>query len=852
MIHAFRLGPVSSSPTPSFAFAAVRPNGTLELRFAPGEPQGLAALREAVDGQPLSCEPPLAEAAGPLGLSVAPLPPEVLRARAQLAYELASGIDHGASRPEAIGALLTAAGAFWASKAWELIDTEEQLHVAFTWGRSLVQGEVSVQASDRTQPRLVLCDEPAALSRLAGLSGPERVAELIRGAGLTVELTREPAWAGAAIEEAFRLPRVPLPERRRAGRIAPVATQDLLTAAALLQCVVAYADLGDGSQAEAVVEAATLRVRARIGPTPPDPGALQAAQSGSGLTPVEPGDERNHGLLEGEALPAPAAAAAPPTEPEPAAPAAAEDDDRPLTPEELAAIVKGGTAAAAPEPAPAAPAAVEDDDRPLTPEELAAIVKGGTAAAAPEPEPAAPAAAVDDDKPLTPEELAALMKGAAAPPATVAVPAAAAPVEVEAAPAQPAAPSVEPAPPSAAAPEPVPVVQAEPKPAPEAAPPAPSDRPAPAEGWLNRTWRALGASLQRAPAASEPGAAPAPPPKVVAKTAPPKPPKPAAPARRAPPPPAVPEAPPDPAVPFSAFARALKVAVPLEPLPAPLAEREAASALATQLATDATGREHFVSFPAVALQIIEQVHSPTADARGVAGFISRDPGLAADVLAVANSAAFRGVSEAGSVREAVARLGLQEVGRVASAVSARALLLTAQPGGGAPSTRLFTRAVAVATAASATALRLRGAHSDQVWLAGLLHDVGLALGRSALHRLGAAGGAAVTGPVAERAVEQAHVEIGAAALRAWGLPGYLSDVCARHHDEELPAGPELVDLHLVRLTSALARLDEPEVGARAAREVMSSARALGFDVHAVRALAADLKAAEQRAAVLVR
>jgi len=61
-----------------------------------------------------------------------------------------------------------------------------------------------------------------------------------------------------------------------------------------------------------------------------------------------------------------------------------------------------------------------------------------------------------------------------------------------------------------------------------------------------------------------------------------------------------------------------------------------------------------------------------------------------------------------------------------------------------------------------------------------------------------------------------------------------------------------VDLHLVRLTSALSRLAEPEVGARAAREVVQSAKALGFDAHAVRALAADLKAAELKAGVLVR
>jgi putative nucleotidyltransferase with HDIG domain len=189
---------------------------------------------------------------------------------------------------------------------------------------------------------------------------------------------------------------------------------------------------------------------------------------------------------------------------------------------------------------------------------------------------------------------------------------------------------------------------------------------------------------------------------------------------------------------------------------------------------------------------------------------------------------------------------------VASAVSARALLIPSQPGGAASSTRLFTRAVAVATAASATALRLPGAHSDQVWLAGLLHDVGFALGATALQRLEAAGTPAAVGPTAARALEQAHAEIGAAAIKAWGLSDYLARVCGQHHLDQLPAGPEDVDLHLVRLTSALTRVEETAAGARAAEEIMQSAKALRFDVHAVRALAADLRAAEARAAMLVR
>lgn len=844
MIYAVRLGPVAASTPPAFAYVAFLPAGEPELLEATTDPQGLVALRAALKGQPFTCEPALAEAAAKLGLASGPLPPALVTARAQIAYELAAGVQHGASRPDALAALLGAAAKLWAGRVWEVVASDEPLHVAFVAGRSLVKGEVALDASDPGAPRVVLCDERDALAGLEGLTGEARVAKLTASAGLTIELTAEPAWAAAILQEAFRLPRVPTPERRRGRRVAPVTTQDLVMGAALMRALVAFAERGDDGEAEAEVEAASLKVKARIGLVEHDAKALQALFPDMVLTPVT-GD--------GGAAARPARAAAPPVARGDAArpPPAALDDA--MSPEELAALLKGGEARPPPPAnAPAATARVrppEVVDDSVTPEELDAILGGGGPAApvAEAPVAAAVPGAVDDG--VSPEELEAILKGGAAvpsprpgaegpPPATAAdAPASAAPADAPAA-AEAAAPGAEeeyhwkplhPALPDA--------------PAPPSAPPPAAPSPAPAQsgtqaGWLARTWQALRGGRARPEAArggARPRPVPAPRPSARPTSAP----------RRPPAPP--PEPPPDPAGPFAPFARALHVEIPSDPPPIALAEADQASGLARQLVAAAAGREGFVSFPTVAFQIVELVHNPKVDAREVAGFISRDPGLAADVLAVANSAAFRGVSEAASVRDAVARLGLQEVGRIASAVSARALLVPAVPGA-VPSTRLFSRAVAVATAASSAALRLRGARSDHVWLGGLLHDVGLALGASAL----AVTAAGAPARVAERALEEAHVEIGAAALGGWALPQYLVDVCARHHEPELSADAALVDLHLVRLASALARLAEPEVAARSAREIVQSARALRLDPHAVRALAAELKDAEKRAALLVR
>ncbi|GEJ55317.1 HDOD domain-containing protein [Anaeromyxobacter diazotrophicus] len=304
---------------------------------------------------------------------------------------------------------------------------------------------------------------------------------------------------------------------------------------------------------------------------------------------------------------------------------------------------------------------------------------------------------------------------------------------------------------------------------------------------------------------------------------------------------------------FAPFARALGMPEPAEP--APLAdeeelEEERLASLVRERFAEA--RPEPASFPAIALQILNLAASPEAEVAELARLVARDPALSAGVLSVANSAAYRGVQELETVRDAVARLGLTEVGRVAAAVSARTLFSprarAEQVAHGARWNALFAHAVAVGSAAAAQALGHRGANSDRAYLGGLLHDVGKSLALRAVAGLLAEGRIAGLGPTRlERLLDRVHVELGAEAHQVWSLPQYLTVLCVRHHDQAVPAEEEFVDLHLVRLTSALADVREPLFAARAAREVVQSAGALGLDPYAVRALAGEVRRAEERA-----
>lgn len=323
----------------------------------------------------------------------------------------------------------------------------------------------------------------------------------------------------------------------------------------------------------------------------------------------------------------------------------------------------------------------------------------------------------------------------------------------------------------------------------------------------------------------------------------------------APPPPPTPgaDAPPDALDPFAPFARALGVPPPAEPAPldeeAELEELRRCELILEHCRKNKLGP---ASAPTLSLRILNLVATPGAEISELARIISADPALSAGILNVANSAYFRGVDEIETVRDAVTRLGLDEVGRVAGALSAKSLfnpkLRLELQAFGPRFSALYRRAVTIATAAAALAMRAR-ARSDRAYLGGLLHDVGRTVALRAVSDLARAGALGLEPDDVRvgRAIDRVHVEVGAELHQEWQLPQYLTVLAVRHHDPAVPADAEFLDLHVVRLTAAVHDLRaDPPTAWRASREILQSAAALRLDPNGVRALGAELRQADEK------
>ena len=131
---------------------------------------------------------------------------------------------------------------------------------------------------------------------------------------------------------------------------------------------------------------------------------------------------------------------------------------------------------------------------------------------------------------------------------------------------------------------------------------------------------------------------------------------------------------------------------------------------------------NFPTPPVIAQQIIELASDPDLDIGKVATTISKDPGLTAKVLRVANSPLYSKRRKSENLRQATVVLGLNAVTTLALSFSLVGTYNRLK-GGGIDYARYWRRSILSASAARAIAT-LQGMHAtEDVFLAALLQDI---------------------------------------------------------------------------------------------------------------------------------
>ncbi|MEM1422428.1 MAG: HDOD domain-containing protein [Planctomycetota bacterium] len=197
--------------------------------------------------------------------------------------------------------------------------------------------------------------------------------------------------------------------------------------------------------------------------------------------------------------------------------------------------------------------------------------------------------------------------------------------------------------------------------------------------------------------------------------------------------------------------------------------------------------------PEITIRIIELVEDPNSTANDLHQIISNDPALCARILKVVNSSFYGLPGQIGSINRAIVLLGLNAVKNIAISASLAKLFRGGQLSPHFSARDLWTHSVATATAAKVIADDMKVASSDEAFLAGLVHDLGIMVemqfDRQKLIEViekvapDADGVPASCMLEAEREVFGAtHQEFGRGLATKWKFPKTLIDVVSHHHD----------------------------------------------------------------------
>jgi putative nucleotidyltransferase with HDIG domain len=231
------------------------------------------------------------------------------------------------------------------------------------------------------------------------------------------------------------------------------------------------------------------------------------------------------------------------------------------------------------------------------------------------------------------------------------------------------------------------------------------------------------------------------------------------------------------------------------------------------------------AMPQILLKLIELCQTDEAGLGELADLIAKDPGMASKILAVANSSAYHRSSAKVGIEQSLMTLGTDTIKTL---VISESVFHTFNNFSHSASTDLrsfWKHSLTVAVIARAIAQRIDYPHTEEAYLAGLLHDVGrLALLAVAGNEYGAnflAQDDEHLCAIEQQTLQITHTEAGAWLIERWRLDSFLADSVLYHHEPigRLEAAHPLIRIVLLAnfLSShQLCDQDDPALEAAAA------------------------------------
>jgi HD-like signal output (HDOD) protein len=214
----------------------------------------------------------------------------------------------------------------------------------------------------------------------------------------------------------------------------------------------------------------------------------------------------------------------------------------------------------------------------------------------------------------------------------------------------------------------------------------------------------------------------------------------------------------------------------------------------------ASSKARLPVFNATALRIQQEIAKDESDLQLIEKLIVSDQALTAKVLSVSNSSFYKGLQQVSTVRNAIVRVGINEVSNIVMLITHESNFRSKDPFVQGIMRKLWRHSVACAMGSNWLAKQC-GLHSlaHEAFFAGLLHDVGMLFILTVIDDLKHSNEIETqpSDALLVEAMNTLHTHHGHSLMSHWNLPEKYSQIARDHHQEEFDGNNSL--LALVRL-----------------------------------------------------
>lgn len=206
--------------------------------------------------------------------------------------------------------------------------------------------------------------------------------------------------------------------------------------------------------------------------------------------------------------------------------------------------------------------------------------------------------------------------------------------------------------------------------------------------------------------------------------------------------------------------------------------------------------------PHMVKKIQTLLNSPSCAIKDLAEIIEKDAVITARLVSIANSSLFKGLDTITNLNGALLRLGLKETHSLISTLTSKNLFSSKNKTLNRLMNKLWMHSLACALCARSIAEELSLANPEDLFLMGIMHDIGKVLLLSAVADISP--DQSFDDHHLQRAIEDVHTTFGAILVKKWGFSKKHIWTTELHHWHTFPDDTE-VELLVVHLANALAR-----------------------------------------------